>query len=448
MQLSPEALDEIAQLLDGGAASQALTRIRLAWEPELPAEIRAPLYGLWIQALCETQDANAAVGLAQRATEEFPRDADLWTALGNVYESLDAVESALKAFQSALQLAPQSALAHYNVGALLERKDLGERAEEHFRRALDGLDDSAPMPEVVTALGALLRRRGDLRAAAKVYDEFLQEEPLNTEILVEHGICLSDLDAYEEAIQRFRQALDFDRRSANALYNLGVTYYRMGQLDQGIETMIEAYRADPHNILTQAVLGGWLLCDNNRDPDWALQLLYRAQELVTERYDDGLVHENYASIVMEEIFDSLWSSGRCQAAKEIAKIAGRRDWITPYILDTLNREEHKRAFGNKVFAVTARAVLNSEHDTGDIPVHAQGYTTALTVVADDEEQARAMTIEYLNELDPVATLELDVQPLSQGAALEAVPRTCGVTQVSGRSFFPLPPSSSGSPNQP
>ena len=427
-------LDAIATLLDQGAADSAVRLLRSSWEPELPEQDRIPIYCMWIRGLCDIGDYEHALILARRAAEEFPRKPDILTALGNVLDLYGELEQARDAFEIAVALDQSGVLQHYNLGAVLERLGEEDKAEDCYRRALE-LDENVPsMVEANAALGALLRRQARLDEAEVVYDGYLQEDPLDVEMLVEHGICLSDLDRLEEAIERFESALSLEPEHGGALYNEAITLYRLGRYEAARETMERAHAADRDNPLTLAVLGAWTLADPHGDLDVALRLLYRALDIVTALHARGELGTGYASLVAEEVFESLWQHSRRSEAREVARLAGRRDWITPHMFETINRADHGiTEVSAESFRVRVRAEV--DQSPADWPENAGGYTTDLTVIASDEDEARELTVRYLEQLEPSAQIMFDVDVLSKAESHDSS-RARGVARVEGmRAYF-------------
>jgi tetratricopeptide (TPR) repeat protein len=437
-------LDAAATLLDEGAANSAVRMLRSSWEPELPVEDLVPLYCMWIRALCDVADLEHALTLSERAADEFPREPDILIALGNVYDLVGELENARDAFQRAIDADGSGSLQHYNLGAVLERLGDEDGAEGCYREAMAAELEGPTLFEASAALGALLRRTGRLEEAASVYEQYLEEDPINVDILVEHGICLSDLDHFADAVERFELALSLDHDHAGAWYNLAITQFRMGRLDAAMASMSRAREVDPGSPLTLAVLGSWYLGatadDGEGDLDRALSLLYGAIDLLVDLDGDNL-SPNYASLVCEEVFEALWQRGRASEAREIARMAGQRDWITAHMLNTLNEADHGRAPQVSAFTVTARAEAGESPDYW--PADAQGYTTGLTVLAADEDEARKYSLEYLRSIEPYPQVHFHIETVRPGAPEELTvaeislqPRARGVVGVSNaRAYF-------------
>jgi tetratricopeptide (TPR) repeat protein len=414
-------LDAITTLLDEGAADSAVRMLRSSWEPDMAPGDRVPHYCLWIRGLCDIGDHEHALVLARRAAAEFPREPEVLTALGNVCDLCGLVEEAHDAFAVAVDVDPGGVLNHYNLGAVLERLGEEEQAEDRYRRAIE-LDEQSPtIVEANAALGALLRRNGRLDEALEVYEAYLEEDPLDIDMLVEHGICLSDLERLDEAIERFKTALSLDRNHSGAWYNQAITYYRMVRTEDAIQSLEAALSVDPDNPLTLAVLGAWKLGQppEKRDLDEALSLIYRGVDELVQLSDREGVAVGYAALVCEEAFEALWQAERPAEARELARVAGRNGWITPHVLETLNRADNGLDESAATFRVTARA---QPDDTATPFVD-------LTVVAGDEDDARDLALRYLQELHRDGTVQFEVETVSPDPESEAGPRSRGVTQV-------------------
>ena len=453
-------LDAIATLLDQGAADSAVRLLRSSWEPELPPDDLVRMYCMWIRGLCETGELDNALTLAKRAAGEFPREIDILIALGNVHDLFGDLEQARAAFEVAIDVDGGGALQHYNLGAVLERLGREPEAETCYRHANEAERGGGAMFEATSALGAMLRRQGrlggwvcapgglahphrqalvqEVQVEVGVHLTVVSYDPIHVEILVEHGICLSDLERFEEAIERFNFALSVEPEHAGAQYNKAITLYRVGKHDQAQAALEQARRLDPENALTLAVLGGWRLSAVDCDLDEALSLLYGALDLLERRYGGDAANAGYCSLVAEEVFEALWQTGRQGEAREVARIAGQREWITPHILDSLNEADHGRSPQVTIFTVVARAEAGERPEYW--PENSDGYTTGLTVLACDENEAREFSLEYLRRIDPSPTVRFHLdgvppkQPESSPGPASSID-TAGPPQPRARGVF-------------
>ena len=132
-----------------------------------------------------------------------------------------------------------------------------------------------------------------------------------------------------------------------------------------------------------------------------------------------------------KIAPSLLSADFANLARDVARVAGQRDWITPHMLDTINRADYGMTDEVGVtFRVTAKAL--GDEPPPHWPADACGYTTDLTVLARTEEEARELALAWLQSLEPpTATFDLSVDrvpvPTSTSSEGNGCPR--GVLRI-------------------
>ncbi len=139
------------------------------WNPESGQTlINFKVAGLAAKA--EPFARRAAAEARDRAAELAVDD---WFELACELE-LTAPDEAIDAYERVLQLDPEHADAHLNLGRLLHESSRLDAAEEHYRAALSDADDAA------TArfnLGVVLEDQGRPQAAREAYTEVLAADP-------------------------------------------------------------------------------------------------------------------------------------------------------------------------------------------------------------------------------------------------------------------------------
>lgn len=133
---------------------------------------------------------DKATPFDQPSNIALAKTADQWYDVGCDAEPVSS-EDAQRAYERALEIDPDHADAHVNLGRLLHEQGAPAAAEEHYRRALE-ID-----PDHETAAFNL-------------------------------GVALEDLGRVASAIDAYRRAIVIDPDNADAHYNLAGIYERRG----------------------------------------------------------------------------------------------------------------------------------------------------------------------------------------------------------------------------
>lgn len=136
-----------------------------------------------------------------------PGDADGWVARARELEPV-APDEAIRAYERALDVAPEHAAAHLGLGYLRQESgDLSE-AERHYRKALAGEPSNAT---AAFNLGVALEDRGRLREAVRAYRRALEADPTLSDAHCNLAALLEREDDGAGAIRHlraYREAID------------------------------------------------------------------------------------------------------------------------------------------------------------------------------------------------------------------------------------------------
>ncbi len=93
----------------------------------------------------------------------------------------------------------------------------------------------------------LLIRYKEFEEACKIYDELLKENYQSAELQNNYGLALFYLDKLDEAIEKFKKAIEIDATFALPYANIGLVYMNMGEYEKAEQFFLEALEREPEN---------------------------------------------------------------------------------------------------------------------------------------------------------------------------------------------------------
>jgi tetratricopeptide (TPR) repeat protein len=172
---------------------------------------------------------SEVVSLAQQITMRFPLHGFGWKVLGAALKLLNQNTAAVSAMQISVEVAPNDAQAHNNLGITQLELGLKAEAEGHFRQAIQIQPDWA---EAHNNLGSTLQETGRLQEAKVSQLTALRLKPNFAEALNNLGNTLLQMDQLEEAGKYCLQALEIDPGRLEAYNNLASIQHKLGKLDE------------------------------------------------------------------------------------------------------------------------------------------------------------------------------------------------------------------------
>ena len=147
--------------------------------------------------------------------------------LGEAYRALHRISEAVACYRRALELNPDYAEAHNNLGIALKDQGQLDEAVACCRRALELKPDYA---EAHNNLGLALKEQGKLDEAVACYRRALELKPDYAEAHNNLGTAFKDQGKLDEAVACYRRALELKPDYAEAHNNLGSALEEMGDL--------------------------------------------------------------------------------------------------------------------------------------------------------------------------------------------------------------------------
>ena len=168
--------------------------------------------------------------LAVSITQNFPKHQFGWKVLGAVFGTTGRNSKAVDANLKAVELSPQDAEAHNNLGNTLHEKGRLDEAEASCRQAI------ALKPDFATAhsnLGNTFHEQGRLDEAEASYRQAITLTPDFSEAHKNLGIALSELGRLDEAEASLKKAITLKPdKVADAYDQLGFILQKKGEFDE------------------------------------------------------------------------------------------------------------------------------------------------------------------------------------------------------------------------
>jgi len=250
----PLPADAIAQIKEQFLDAYSFLRAGMANERtgNYPAAVKAYERGLEVEpenvellnamgfALFQHGESEEAVAYLEKALAVDPKH---WKAHNNMaLASIDIgeLEIAEAHYRESLAIEPQPAI-YNDLGFVLERQGLPEEAAEAYSKALE-LD-----PESAVAhynLGSSLTRSGDFAEAEDHFRAVLDKGP-NSQAYTGLGIVLWQQERADEAITSMRAAIEADPDNATAHDQLGRMLLQQGKLEEAHRELAQAKALNP-----------------------------------------------------------------------------------------------------------------------------------------------------------------------------------------------------------
>ena len=208
--LNGEKIDRLEEQLNGTVSSSpSLIKNNNPSQQQIDELIRLYTHGKLQEAVIQgTALAN-----------QFPSDPAIPNILGAIYAGLSRYKEAIASYNKAIDLKPDYAEAHYNLGIALN--ELGENGEavNSYNKAIDLKPDHI---EAYNNLGVALNALGKHEEAIASYDKAIDLKLDFLEAYNNRGLVLIEQGHNQEAINSFNKAIELKPDYAEAYSNLGI----------------------------------------------------------------------------------------------------------------------------------------------------------------------------------------------------------------------------------
>lgn len=163
-----------------------------------------------------------------------------------------ALAEAVKAYENAAMIDPESAVAHFKLGRGYAGLDLADQAEKCYRSALAV---QPTYPEAANNLGVIVFERREFAEAERLYRCALAERVDYFEPHLNLGQVLIEMERFVEARYYFGRACELAPESSRAAELLGKALLLSGVISKAIHSLERAIAIDAQSANAWALLG-------------------------------------------------------------------------------------------------------------------------------------------------------------------------------------------------
>lgn len=187
-------------------------------------------------------DLEKALKLLQDAEQRNKNFVHLFAERAAIFADQGQFDPAVAEYKKAIDLSPLNALRYRSAADLLFKKQRYAEAADLLEVAIK---HELNFPDLFHYLSQAKFALRDYKNASKYIRSALAINPENVDFLNQLGICLKEMDMFDDAIKTYNQVIKLDQSNLAALYNKAVLLKSKGQIDEAIKCLERALAKDP-----------------------------------------------------------------------------------------------------------------------------------------------------------------------------------------------------------
>ena len=198
-------------------------------------------------------EAIAVLTKVIRLEEDYEEKAEAYLNRGTAYGINKDHDLAIKDFDKALELRPNSANTYNSRGITYANQENYDRAIEDFDKAI-ALNPKEPSAH--RNRGDVYNKKGNYDRAIEDYNQAIAQNEGGVAVYNNRGIAYINQKNYDRAIEDYNQAILLNPRVAKTYHNLGNAYAYKENLDRAIDVWGKAIELNPTEASTYHSRGG------------------------------------------------------------------------------------------------------------------------------------------------------------------------------------------------
>ena len=230
------------------------------------------------RVLANQNNLQAAIDQFQQAQKLAPRDPAPLLQLASAYALQKKNAEADRAYQAALQIAPDSMAVLGPYAEFLLQHGQGSKAVSLIQHRIDA---DAKDTAARLALGTIYIEQKNYPAAEAQLNQVLAMDPKNVSAYMQLGKVQQETGQVDAAIQRYEKARAMQPKFVPLLTMLGDLYLAKGDLGRARKYYEDALAINPNFAVAASNLA-WVSTKDGSNLDVALNLAQKAKQIMPE----------------------------------------------------------------------------------------------------------------------------------------------------------------------
>jgi tetratricopeptide (TPR) repeat protein len=252
---APDVHDQLARLLATAGEEELAQKEHAQYVALLSRgdpDALAGKFNAQANQLLAAGNARAAAEAYREALRADPKNPQLRYNLSLALDKLGDRAAEEQELKKVIQLNPDLAVAHNQLGVLALQANRTSEAEQEFKKAIAGDPRYA---EAQNNLGVVYSREGQDQAAATLYQQAIDSDPKYIKAYVNLGLLLAQHGQIARGEQQLRAAIQIDPADPGAYTALGMIQGKTGRGAEAVESFRKVVALQPGSADAHLNLG-------------------------------------------------------------------------------------------------------------------------------------------------------------------------------------------------
>lgn len=190
-------------------------------------------------------DMDKAIELFKEVIDKQPMFVKAYNTMGEVYENLGDLESAIAYYELARSISPANTERLIALSKLYKSQNDTEKAETILKEAASEIRQDIASSGLL--MGEIYLSKNDNDMAFEVLSKAHKQSPSDISIMLSLAEACRKVGKPEKAIELYKEILKINPSHANAYYYIGKAYLETNIKDKAIENIKKAWEFNPYS---------------------------------------------------------------------------------------------------------------------------------------------------------------------------------------------------------